>query len=65
MTADQRQQATARFWRPAGSTSSGSGLGLAIVDQLALSGGGELALEDGPDAVGLCARVTFAPPAGP
>ncbi len=65
MTADQRHQATARFWQPAGSTSSGSGLGLAIVDQLAATGGGELSLEDGPDGVGLCARVAFAPPASP
>ena len=65
MTDDQRRQATARFWRPPGSTSSGSGLGLAIVDHLALSGGGELSLEPGPTGVGLCARLTFAPPQEP
>jgi signal transduction histidine kinase len=65
MTEDQRQQATARFWRPAGSTGPGSGLGLAIVDQLAIAGGGELTLEAGPEGRGLRARVTFAPPSTP
>ena len=64
MTEEQRAQATARFWRPPGSTSHGSGLGLAIVDHLALSGGGELALEPGPDGIGLQAVIDFAPPAG-
>ncbi|MFN8016962.1 MAG: HAMP domain-containing protein [Acidimicrobiales bacterium] len=62
MTADQRAQATARFWRPAGSTTSGSGLGLAIVDHLVLAGGGQLALEEGPGGVGLQVVVDFAAP---
>lgn len=64
MTPDQRAQATARFWRPPGATSSGSGLGLAIVDQLAISGGGELSIDDGPDGTGLRVAVDFAPVPG-
>lgn len=62
MPEEQRAQATARFWRPAGSTKPGSGLGLAIVDHLAMSGGGEVALDAGPDGVGLQVVVEFAPP---
>ena len=63
MTAEERSQATSRFWRATGTTSAGSGLGLAIVDHLALSGGGELTLEAGPDDIGLQVIVDFAPPA--
>lgn len=62
MSAEQRAQATARFWRPAESTRAGSGLGLAIVDHLALAAGGEVALEAGPDGVGLQVVVDFAAP---
>ena len=65
MTEEERSQATARFWRAAGVTSSGSGLGLAIVDHLVLSGGGELALEAAPGDHGLRVTVRFAPPAAP
>jgi signal transduction histidine kinase len=61
MTADQRAQATARFWRPPNATSQGSGLGLAIVDQLALSGGGELSIDPGPEGAGLQVAIDFAP----
>lgn len=64
MTEEQRAQATARFWRPPGAARGGSGLGLAIVDGLALAGGGDLRLEDGPGGRGLRAVVRFAPPAG-
>lgn len=63
MTPEQRAMATARFWRPAGSTGSGSGLGLAIVDHLALSGGGQVSIEAGPHGVGLQVVVDLAPAA--
>lgn len=63
MTAEQRAQATNRFWRPPGATGTGSGLGLAIVDHLALAAGGELELDAGPDDVGLQATVRLPPPA--
>ena len=63
MTAEERSQATARFWRPPGATSTGSGLGLAIVDQLVLAGGGSLSLEAAPDGTGLRVVTRFAPPA--
>ena len=53
MSEDERAQATARFWRPVGATTSGSGLGLAIVDHLALASGGQLSLEAGQGATGL------------
>lgn len=53
MSEDERAQATARFWRPVGATTSGSGLGLAIVDHLALASGGQLSLEAGEGATGL------------
>lgn len=62
MTPEQRSQATARFWRAAGTRSAGSGLGLSIVDHLAMAAGGELTLEAGPDDRGLRAVVDFAPP---
>lgn len=62
MTDDERLHATARFWRPPGSTSPGSGLGLAIVDQLLLAGGGTLALEAAPEGTGLRVIARFAPP---
>ena len=62
MTAEERAHATARFWRPPGSTSPGSGLGLAIVDQLVLAGGGTLALEEAPSGTGLRVVARFAPP---
>jgi signal transduction histidine kinase len=65
MTADQRAQATARFWRPPGSTTSGSGLGLAIVDHLVISGGGTLSLEEGPGGRGLQVVIDLAPPRQP
>jgi signal transduction histidine kinase len=64
MTADERAQATSRFWQASGSTSGGSGLGLAIVDHLVLSGGGQLALEAGPGGAGLQVIIVFAPPSG-
>ena len=60
MTPEQRSQATARFWRAADTRSGGSGLGLSIVDHLALAGGGELTLAEGPDGRGLRAVVDFA-----
>lgn len=63
MPADQRAQATARFWRPPGATGGGSGLGLAIVDHLARAAGGDLVLEAGPDDVGLRAVIHLPPPA--
>jgi len=65
MTPEQRAQATARFWRPAGSTRPGSGLGLSIVDQLVLAGGGELAIEAAPDGPGLRVVVDFHPAGAP
>jgi signal transduction histidine kinase len=40
MTAADRENAFARFWRPEGATSDGTGLGLAIVAQLARVSGG-------------------------
>ncbi len=64
MTADERSRATGRFWRPPGATSPGSGLGLAIVEHLVLAGGGKLALDAGPNGVGLHVVVDFAPPLG-
>jgi len=64
MSPEQRAQATARFWRPAGASGNGSGLGLAIVDHLAMAGGGHLAIDAGPDDIGLCVTIDFAPPAG-
>ena len=64
MTAEQRAQATSRFWRPAGASTSGSGLGLAIADHLAIAGGGQLTVDAGPDGTGLQVTVAFAPPAG-
>ena len=63
MPADQRAQATSRFWRPPGATGSGSGLGLAIVDHLASAAGGQLELDDGPEGRGLCATVHLPAPA--
>src|SRR5690606_29413238 len=48
MPADERRQATARFWRSPGNSTEGSGLGLSIVDHLALAGGGQLSLDAGP-----------------
>ena len=60
MTPEQRSQATARFWRAADTRSGGSGLGLSIVDHLALAGGGELSLDEGPEGRGLRAVVDFA-----
>ena len=63
MSAEQRAQATGRFWRPAGATGGGSGLGLAIVDHLAMAAGGDLVLDAGPDGVGLRAVIHLPPPA--
>jgi signal transduction histidine kinase len=64
MDAEQRAQATSRFWRPPGATGGGSGLGLAIVDHLAIAGGGELVLDAGPGGTGLRATVDLAPASG-
>jgi signal transduction histidine kinase len=55
LDAEQRRQATDRFWRgeqPVGTaaeTSGGSGLGLAIVQALAIASGGDVRLEAGTD----------------
>lgn len=65
MTADERTQATNRFWQAAGSTTGGSGLGLAIVDHLVLSGGGQLDIDAGPDGLGLRVTIDFAAPSAP
>ncbi len=65
MTPAQREQATARFWRPAGAPKGGSGLGLAIVDGLAQAGGGEVHLEASTTGIGLRVTVTFGPATGP
>lgn len=65
MTAEQRANATARFWRPAGATGPGSGLGLAIVDQLVTAGGGELSIEAAPEGTGLRVVVDLDGPGQP
>jgi signal transduction histidine kinase len=48
MTADERERAFDRFWRPEGAKQEGSGLGLAIVAQLARVSGGVAWLAAGP-----------------
>jgi two-component system OmpR family sensor kinase/two-component system sensor histidine kinase QseC len=50
-----------RFYRVAGSETEGSGLGLSIVRTIAERYGAKVSLKNGPDGVGLVARVCFAP----
>jgi signal transduction histidine kinase len=61
MTAETREQAFERFWRPAGATGQGFGLGLAIVRQLAIACGGEVRLDPGPAGRGTDAVVQLVP----
>jgi signal transduction histidine kinase len=61
MSAETREQAFERFWRPPRATGQGFGLGLAIVRQLAIACGGGVRLDPGPAGRGTDAVVQLVP----
>jgi two-component system, OmpR family, sensor kinase len=59
---EERSRVLDRFYRRPGTSPPGSGLGMAIVKAIADAHGATLALDSGPEGIGLAVSVRFPPP---